>query len=142
MVADEGFEPTDVATFEVAAYASFANLRNCSSWSTTRCPPTTPLPFRCLSLVRCDEQINWCRWGELNPQSLFQGRRILSPRCMPFQSHRHKSKRYSIVLLAGIEPLGAISTFSHQSQRSGHGIAEPSCKKNSYGVLLRQRWRY
>lgn len=31
MVADEGFEPTDVATFEVAAYASFANLRNCSS---------------------------------------------------------------------------------------------------------------
>ena len=56
MVADEGFEPTVVATFEVAAYASFANLRNCSSWSTTRYPPTTPLPFRCPSLVRCDER--------------------------------------------------------------------------------------
>ena len=56
MVADEGFEPTDVATFEVAAYASFANLRNCSSWSTTRYPPTTPLSFRCPSLVRCDER--------------------------------------------------------------------------------------
>ena len=59
MVADEGFEPTDVATFEVAAYASFANLRNCSSWSTTRFPPTTPLPFRCQSLVRCDERNRW-----------------------------------------------------------------------------------
>ena len=55
MVADEGFEPTDVATFEVAAYASFANLRNHSSL-TTRYPPTTPLPFRCLSLVRYDER--------------------------------------------------------------------------------------
>ena len=55
MVADEGFEPTDVTTFEVAADASFANLRNHSSL-TTRYPPTTPLPFRCLSLVRCDEQ--------------------------------------------------------------------------------------
>ena len=43
--------------FELVASASWATPRNCSSWSTTCFPPTTPLPFRCLILVRCDEKI-------------------------------------------------------------------------------------